>query len=134
MSDNTCMHCGACCAYFRVSFYWAEADDGGGTVPSQFTEPVSPFLRCMAGTNSKIPRCQALQGTVGDTVSCSIYVNRPSPCREFMQSGENGLINDACNRAREKYGLPPLVTISSQSFITEGKSSIASLTGCHSVD
>ncbi|MBR7358785.1 YkgJ family cysteine cluster protein, partial [Klebsiella pneumoniae] len=26
MSDiNPCMTCGACCAYFRVSFYWAEA-------------------------------------------------------------------------------------------------------------
>ncbi|OZZ73507.1 zinc/iron-chelating domain-containing protein, partial [Klebsiella pneumoniae] len=22
---NPCMTCGACCAYFRVSFYWAEA-------------------------------------------------------------------------------------------------------------
>ncbi|EAX0008081.1 YkgJ family cysteine cluster protein, partial [Salmonella enterica] len=21
---NPCMTCGACCAYFRVSFYWAE--------------------------------------------------------------------------------------------------------------
>ncbi|WP_142908916.1 CxxCxxCC domain-containing protein, partial [Klebsiella pneumoniae] len=23
---NPCMTCGACCAFFRVSFYWAEAD------------------------------------------------------------------------------------------------------------
>ncbi|MLR39642.1 YkgJ family cysteine cluster protein, partial [Salmonella enterica subsp. enterica] len=23
---NPCMTCGACCAYFRVSFYWAEGD------------------------------------------------------------------------------------------------------------
>ncbi|EMK5322830.1 YkgJ family cysteine cluster protein, partial [Escherichia coli] len=22
---NPCMTCGACCAFFRVSFYWAEA-------------------------------------------------------------------------------------------------------------
>ena len=30
MSDslNPCVTCGACCAHFRVSFYWAEADDG----------------------------------------------------------------------------------------------------------
>ncbi|MBG0750692.1 protein ykgJ [Pectobacterium carotovorum subsp. carotovorum PCCS1] len=117
-----------------MSFYWAEADDGGGVVPSSLTESVSPFLRCMVGTNSKTPRCEALEGTIGDTVSCSIYVNRPSSCREFMQSGENGQTNDACNRAREKYGLPPLVTLSSPSFITEGKNSIASLTGCHSTD
>ena len=52
MSDhNPCMTCGACCAYFRVSFYWAEASDGGGTVPVDLTEPLTPFLRCMRGTN-----------------------------------------------------------------------------------
>ncbi|HBP8873638.1 TPA: YkgJ family cysteine cluster protein, partial [Escherichia coli] len=26
-NPNPCMRCGACCAFFRVSFYWAEADD-----------------------------------------------------------------------------------------------------------
>ncbi|MEE3649309.1 MULTISPECIES: YkgJ family cysteine cluster protein [unclassified Brenneria] len=109
MSDNACMHCGACCAYFRVSFYWAEADDGGGVVPALLTEPLTPFLRCMQGSNSKNPRCCALEGKIGVNVSCSIYVNRPSPCREFMQSGKNGQINDACNRARASYGLPPLI-------------------------
>ncbi len=41
---NPCMTCGACCAYFRVSFYWAEADDAGGLVPSALTEPLTPFL------------------------------------------------------------------------------------------
>ena len=63
MSDhNPCMTCGACCAYFRVSFYWAEASDGGGTVPVDLTEPLTPFLRCMRGTNQKQSRCVALQG------------------------------------------------------------------------
>ena len=91
MSDlNPCMSCGACCAYFRVSFYWAEADDAGGSVPAQLTEPVTPFLRCMRGTN------------------CRIYEQRPSPCREFMMSGENDEANEACDRARAYYGLPPL--------------------------
>ncbi|MGN2398423.1 YkgJ family cysteine cluster protein, partial [Klebsiella quasipneumoniae] len=46
---NPCMTCGACCAYFRVSFYWAEADDAGGLVPAALTEPLTPFLRCMSG-------------------------------------------------------------------------------------
>jgi len=34
-SDNPCLSCGACCAAFRVSFYWREADGGesGGAVP-----------------------------------------------------------------------------------------------------
>ncbi|MFC3395638.1 YkgJ family cysteine cluster protein [Brenneria rubrifaciens] len=112
MSDNICMHCGACCAYFRVSFYWAEANDGGGSVPVLLTEPLSPFLRCMAGTNSKQPRCTALEGDIGESVRCSIYTHRPSPCREFMQSGDNGQRNEACDRARMHYGLPPLTATS----------------------
>ncbi|EJV1351656.1 YkgJ family cysteine cluster protein, partial [Escherichia coli] len=29
-------------------------------------------------------------------------------CREFAMSGENGVVNEACNRARAKYGLTPL--------------------------
>ncbi|WP_313046971.1 YkgJ family cysteine cluster protein [Atlantibacter hermannii] len=106
--SNECLSCGACCAFFRVSFYWAEADDGGGQVPAQLTEPVTPFLRCMRGTNARAPRCVALQGEPGKTVSCAIYHQRPSPCREFSLSGENGITHDACNRARAHHGLPPL--------------------------
>ena len=87
---NPCMTCGACCAYFRVSFYWAEADDAGGLVPSALTEPLTPFLRCMSGTNQRQSRCAALSGDIGDAVHCTIYENRPSPCREFAMSGEDG--------------------------------------------
>jgi Fe-S-cluster containining protein len=107
-SDNPCMNCGACCAWFRVSFYWAEGDDGGGIVPHELTEPLTPFLRCMAGTNDKKPRCRALAGEVGSSVHCSVYAARPSPCREFIRTGEQGQANDACDRARAAYGLPPL--------------------------
>ena len=111
MSDiNPCMTCGACCAYFRVSFYWAEASDGGGTVPVHLTEPLTPFLRCMSGTNQKQARCVALQGEPGVSTRCSIYEDRPSPCREFAMSGEDGQVNEACNRARARVGLPPLYT------------------------
>lgn len=98
---NPCMTCGACCAYFRVSFYWAEGDDADGRVPASLTEPVTPFLRCMAGTNQKQPHCKALLGTPGESVSCAIYENRPSTCREFSMSGEGGEVNEACNRARD---------------------------------
>ncbi|KAA9001830.1 YkgJ family cysteine cluster protein [Affinibrenneria salicis] len=111
--DNPCISCGACCAWFRVSFYWAETRDGAGTVPPSLTEPLTPFLCCMKGTNSKTPRCEALQGEVGHATRCSIYHDRPSPCREFMQSGVNGLINAACDRARAHYDLPPLLILSS---------------------
>ncbi|WJV64511.1 YkgJ family cysteine cluster protein [Pectobacteriaceae bacterium C52] len=106
---SPCMQCGACCSYFRVSFYWAEADDGVGAVPVSLTEPISPFLRCMQGTNRKSPRCCALDGEIGIAVRCRIYANRPSTCHEFSPSGENSQINEACDRARAYYGLPALI-------------------------
>jgi len=102
------MTCGACCAHFRVSFYWAEADDAGGAVPVELTEPLSLLMRNMRGTNAREPRCVALQGEPGGCTSCGIYAQRPSPCREFAMSGENGIYNEACDRARARYGLPPL--------------------------
>ena len=107
--DNPCTHCGACCAYFRVSFYWAEAESGGGTVPQQLTEQITPLMSCMLGTNQKKQtHCIALDGNIGECVSCSIYAQRPTPCREFEQSWHNGIYNEACDRARAAYGLPPL--------------------------
>jgi len=80
-----CQRCGACCAHFRVSFYWAEADDGPhGSVPVSLTEPLNAHLRCMAGTSARSPRCVALKGDIGKGVGCTIYEQRPSPCREVM--------------------------------------------------
>ncbi|MCH8500916.1 MAG: YkgJ family cysteine cluster protein [Aliidiomarina sp.] len=109
-SINPCVTCGACCANFRVSFYWAEGNDApGGYVPAELTEQVNAFYRCMRGTNSGSPSCVALQGEIGGVISCSIYADRPSPCREFDIS-INGS-NPACDRAREKYGMASLITI-----------------------
>ncbi|WP_437610558.1 YkgJ family cysteine cluster protein [Erwinia sp. V71] len=129
MSDNLnpCVSCGACCAAFRVSFYWAEADDGAGCVPSELTEPLTPFLRAMSGTNCRSPRCCALQGEVGQEVSCTIYTQRSSTCREFHLSGENGEQNTACDRARARYGLPPLFQ-PTQGLITESYVSLSAST------
>ena len=100
---SACTECGACCASFRVSFYWAEAEDGGGTVPVAMTEKVDSFHRCMRGTWSAAPRCTALSGEVGRQVACGIYAQRPSPCREVEQGSAQ------CQRARARHGLPALV-------------------------
>ncbi|PHK75165.1 YkgJ family cysteine cluster protein, partial [Salmonella enterica] len=81
-----------------------------GRVPASLTEPVTPFLRCMAVTHQTQPHCTALIGTPGENVSCAIYENRPPTCREFSISGDGGEVNEACNRARARYGLPPLYT------------------------
>jgi uncharacterized protein len=105
---NPCVRCGACCASFVVPFYWSEADDAGGRVPAALTEPLPPHRLCMAGTNTKSPRCAALAGTVGESVSCTIYTDRPTPCRAFARHGDAGQANESCTRARERHGLPPL--------------------------
>lgn len=106
MSDNPCVSCGACCAHFRVSFYWAEADDApGGIVPSALTERVNEHLRCMAGTQDRPPRCVALGGEIGQQVGCTIYELRPSPCREFEMYEPDGSPNPRCQRVREAIGL-----------------------------
>lgn len=107
--NSECMRCGACCASFRVSFYWGETNAAeGGVVPEAYTEQVTPFLCAMRGTNSNSPHCAGLQGAVGASVSCSIYENRPSPCREFHQSWEGGIHNETCDRARRMWGLAPI--------------------------
>ena len=102
------MRCGACCANFRVSFYWSEADDAGGSVPVAMTVQVTPMQRAMRGSDSSKPRCCALQGDIGQAVSCSIYSLRASPCREFVASWEHNFQNERCDAARRVWGLPPL--------------------------
>ncbi|SEB00476.1 hypothetical protein SAMN05660964_03113 [Thiothrix caldifontis] len=109
MKPNPCIECGACCASFRVSFYWGETDAApGGLVPARLTQPIAPHHVAMLGTDQAQPHCIALQGTVGQPVSCTIYALRSSTCREFTASWEHGEHNPVCDRARAKYGLPPL--------------------------
>lgn len=98
--DWDCQACGACCATFRVSFYWAEADDAPcGTVPVELTQPVSPTLRCMVGTGVKPVRCVALEGELGRHVACRIHPLRSSTCREVQVGDEQ------CRKARAQRGL-----------------------------
>lgn len=104
-----CTTCGACCVGLRVSFYWGEGEDAdGGWVPVAFTQPLAPHRRMMRGTDAAQPRCIALVGTPGRQVSCAIYAQRPSPCREFNWHGEEGAPNARCNERRRAVGLPPL--------------------------
>ncbi|WP_020558382.1 YkgJ family cysteine cluster protein [Thiofilum flexile] len=109
MASNPCLACGACCASFRVSFYWGETTASPfGTVPAELTEPITITRVAMRGTNQNHPHCIALQGVVGQTTQCGIYEQRASTCREFTASWEDGKPNESCDKARTKYGLPPL--------------------------
>lgn len=109
IAQNPCLSCGACCACFRVSFYWGESDAApDGYVPAELTQPISPHRAAMKGTDQPEPRCIALEGAIGGQVFCTIHPKRPSPCREFNASWEKNEFNEACDRARRKYGLAPL--------------------------
>lgn len=107
--SNPCLHCGACCAHFRASFYWAEGDDATPDgVPVELTAKLTPHLRVMNGTDQPRPRCVALLGDIGQAVRCTIHPRRSSVCREFVPSWEDGQHNPRCDAARARWNLPPL--------------------------
>ena len=108
---HPCISCGACCAHFRVQFYWREANpaDSAHAVPAGLFEELTPMHRCMKGTEKKHhPKCAALKGRIGEKVGCTIYANRPSPCRAFTASFEDGKRHERCDEARRAHGLAPL--------------------------
>lgn len=107
--SHPCLHCGACCAHFRVAFHWSEAEPAlGGAVPPELTERIDPHRLAMRGTQASRPRCIALRGKPGEAVHCAIYVRRPSVCREVTPAWESGRPSPQCDKARTAYGLAPL--------------------------
>ncbi|MFC3609607.1 YkgJ family cysteine cluster protein [Stutzerimonas tarimensis] len=107
-SANACLSCGACCAHFRVSFFWGECAGNGGSVPDALTVQVSPYHVAMLGTEAKPARCAALLGEVGCGVRCTVYEQRSTTCRDFAASWSEGQPNPHCDAARAAHGLPPL--------------------------
>ena len=107
---SVCERCGACCAAYRVDFHPSELvqRSGGPGVPVAMALTLTPKLMRMKGTDEAAPRCIALTGTVGEQVGCSIYADRPSPCHEFNPWAALGIVDAACDRARQRHGLPPL--------------------------
>jgi hypothetical protein len=108
--QHPCIGCGACCAFFRVAFYWREAEpDGIWKVPIERTVDLDSMKRAMKGTEVKHhPKCVSLKGRIGKDAHCGTYENRPTPCRGFMASYEDGTHNPRCDEAREAHGLRPL--------------------------
>lgn len=107
--SRSCTACGACCAVYRVTFHRHELDEvPGGRVPTGLTEAMSADIAGMRGTAAQPPRCVALRGEIGVSVTCAIYEFRPSPCREFAPLAAVGRGDEACNDARRRHGLPPL--------------------------
>ena len=106
---NACLNCGACCAWFRASFYWTEDNDvTPNGVPIHLTEKLNDYRRVMIGANQRHPRCIALKGAISSEVSCVIYQKRASICRDFAGSWQYGVRNERCDAARTAWGLLPL--------------------------
>jgi len=103
--DHPCLTCGACCSTWEVQFDAAE-------VTTALTPHVVPAAtdrhRRMRGTETDCPRCVGLSGTVGGRVRCTLYADRPSPCRDVLASLEHGARDPTCDEARARHGLPRL--------------------------
>lgn len=107
--NHPCLTCGACCAFFRVSFHWSEADpEMGGVVPIELTEPLRQHERVMRGTSQANPRCVALDADIGRYSRCTIHPVRPSVCRAVPASWEFGAASPQCDKSRLAHGLPVL--------------------------
>ncbi len=74
-------------------------------MPADYVEPLTAVYSCMQGTNQKQPRCIALDGVVGQQVSCTMYEQRSSSCKE-VQAGDA-----QCAKARQAHNLIPLIDI-----------------------
>lgn len=107
--EQACLSCGACCAAFRIDFHQEDlAGPRRDGVPARLAVRLTATLYRMSGTDDAPPRCIALEGEVGRSVRCSIYRQRPGPCRDFAPYAPLGMGDDACDRARRRYGLLPL--------------------------
>jgi Fe-S-cluster containining protein len=99
-----CQSCGACCqalpsyadhkAYVRI--YDADIARMSSEQVEKFTKRIYPAPTVQRGMRLVGKRCAALEGKVGDCVSCQIYENRPSVCRVFEKD------SDICMLAREE--------------------------------
>lgn len=87
-----CVSCGGCCAWSETWPVFIGDGDGQG-IP----EDVIDFEhgRMLSHGN----RCAALEGQLGQRVSCSVYANRPLVCREFQAGSED------CRMVRKSLGL-----------------------------
>ncbi|MDG2523910.1 YkgJ family cysteine cluster protein [Stenotrophomonas sp. HITSZ_GD] len=106
---HPCLSCGACCAHFRVSLHWSEAEPSlGGRVPIELTDALRAHERVMRGTSQARPRCIALEADIGRYSRCTIHARRPAVCAQVPASLEFGERSRQCDESRAAHGLPPL--------------------------
>ena len=75
-------------------------------VPEPLVTPITPHRVCMKGTESGGKACIASERSAEHGYRCSIYADRPSPCREFNILNADGTENEDCKKLRLQIGLP----------------------------
>lgn len=101
-----CQSCGACCSFFKISFY----DKINQQVPAELKVRKNIETSAMKGADKFKGKCIAFSGKIGEDCACTIYPNRPNVCREFPVYLRDGSQNPKCYRARKYYGLTPEIT------------------------
>ena len=106
-SNLDCQQCGACCRNDVVNraqgvAYWVEIapDD-------KILQRHDLVRKLVTYDRQRVPHlrvthdgtCEALRGEIGTKVTCSIYHQRPSPCRRVMPG------DATCLRVRAAHGL-----------------------------
>jgi Fe-S-cluster containining protein len=98
-----CQACGACCHNLDSNLasgvrYWVEIAATDKILTRQ-----DLMRKLVTHDRNRVPHlrmnhdgtCEALRGTIGKKVSCSIYHQRPSPCRRVMPGDETCLLSRA---------------------------------------
>ncbi|MBL7542240.1 MAG: YkgJ family cysteine cluster protein [Bdellovibrionaceae bacterium] len=78
-------------------------------VPRDVVEdPLQKIVSLKGTTKPGRPSCAQLKGRIGKFVACQIYTTRPTPCRNFKASFEDGIHRPRCDEARKAHGLKSL--------------------------
>lgn len=104
-----CQACGACCRNLDTNRasgvrYWVEIAPGDKLLTRH-----DLIRKLVTHDRHRVPHlrmthegvCEALRGTIGQKVRCSIYHQRPSPCRRVMPGDET------CLKTRAAQGIEP---------------------------
>ena len=105
-----CQRCGACCCNTTRNRLLQTTEYVEITRRDRLFKEERETLQRVALENSngawhmrligEEQRCNALAGTIGEAVRCTIYSLRPEGCRR-VESGD-----EACRAARRQFGLP----------------------------
>ena len=95
--DFDCQGCGACCTQDSNKRFRPQLQPGDLERMSPDTRRLYVFREI--GVRADNGRCTALEGTVGSSVACVIYEERPKHCIDYEPGG------DQCLKARARLGL-----------------------------